>query len=236
MTFTPRLPAHAPATPVWCRGVCTFVRKGLTLIKLDRFLDCDTALELCAVEVVIGRKKQESVFLAKEAEFELLSDPQQPLRIGTLITRDTIPDLVSAHLPDDRPVSWRNTGHNLGSDHYIIEVEIPLKIRSKLALDSETQAHGLERVPPARYRTHHRRPRRMDAKPGRSRRIEILRRVGLRPPRAESYRDEAPERTEIGRDIARHLVVLPLLRNIHPQRNKGVTGRKSESAGRYSRQ
>nr|XP_037278276.1 uncharacterized protein LOC119171601 [Rhipicephalus microplus] len=49
---------------------------------------------------------------------------------------------------------------------------------------------------------------------------EILRRVGLRPPRAESYRDEAPERTEIGRDIARHLVVLPLPRNIHPQRNK----------------
>ncbi|KAL3219185.1 hypothetical protein MRX96_030634 [Rhipicephalus microplus] len=51
-------------------------------------------------------------------------------------------------------------------------------------------------------------------------RVEILRRVGLRPPRAESYRDEAPERTEIGRDIARHLVVLPLPRNIHPQRNK----------------
>ncbi|KAH8009814.1 hypothetical protein HPB51_019883 [Rhipicephalus microplus] len=43
--------------------VCTFVRKDLTLIKLDRFLDCDTSLELCAVEVVIGRKKQEYVFL-----------------------------------------------------------------------------------------------------------------------------------------------------------------------------
>ncbi|KAL3193787.1 hypothetical protein MRX96_000083 [Rhipicephalus microplus] len=39
--------------------------------------------------------------------------------------------------------------------------------------------------------------------------------VGLRPPR-----DEAPKRTEIGRDIARHFVVLPLPRNIHPQRNE----------------
>ncbi|KAL3226108.1 hypothetical protein MRX96_004547 [Rhipicephalus microplus] len=48
-------------------GVCTFVRKDLTLIKLDRFLDCDTSLELCAVEVVIGRKKQEYVFLQKIA-------------------------------------------------------------------------------------------------------------------------------------------------------------------------
>ncbi|KAL3186248.1 hypothetical protein MRX96_027974 [Rhipicephalus microplus] len=125
---------HAPAKPVRRRGVCTFVRKGLTLIKLDRFLDCDTALELCAVEVVIGRKKQESVFVAEEVEFELLSDPQQPSRIGASITRDTTPDLVFAHLPDYRPVSWRNTGHNLSSDHYITEVEIPLKIRSKLPL------------------------------------------------------------------------------------------------------
>ncbi|KAL3225125.1 hypothetical protein MRX96_049363, partial [Rhipicephalus microplus] len=112
MEKLPKLPGyHVHASPPSARtsnagaaqGVCTFVRKGLTLIKLDRFLDCDTALELCAVEVVIGRKKQE---------------------------------------------------------------------------------------------------------------------VGLRPPRAESYRDEAPERTEIGRDIARHIVVLPLPRNIHPQRNK----------------
>ncbi|KAL3199996.1 hypothetical protein MRX96_013388 [Rhipicephalus microplus] len=141
MEELPKLPGyHVHASPPSARTsnvsaaqrVCTFVRKGLTHIMLDRFLDCDTAVELCAVEVVIGRKKQESVFLAEEAEFELLSDPQQPSRIGTSITRDTTLHLVFAHLPDDRPVSWRNAGHNLGSDHFIIEVEIPLKIRSKL--------------------------------------------------------------------------------------------------------
>ncbi|KAL3170223.1 hypothetical protein MRX96_015266 [Rhipicephalus microplus] len=138
MEKLPKLPGYrVHASPPSARtsnagaaqGVCTFFRKGLTLIKLDRFLDCDTALELCAVEVVIGRKKQESVFL------------------------------VNAY--------------------------------------SNPQHRG------QRFKT-----------------LEILRRVGLRPPRAESYRDEAPERTEIGRDIARHLVVLPLPRNIHPQRNK----------------
>ncbi|KAH8033696.1 hypothetical protein HPB51_015476 [Rhipicephalus microplus] len=148
------------------QGVCTFVREGLTLIKLDPFLHYDTALELCPVEAVIGRKKQESVFLvnaysnpqlrdqrlgtlfyearwkavdasvlvagnfnsshknlgyprtttkgrslleeAEEVEFELLSDPQQPSRIGPSITRDTTSDLVFADLLDDRPVSWRN--------------------------------------------------------------------------------------------------------------------------------
>lgn len=70
---------------------------------------------------------------AEEAEFELLSDPQQPSRSGTSATRDTTPDLAFVHLPDDRPVSWRNTGLNLGSDHYIIEVELPLRVRSKQA-------------------------------------------------------------------------------------------------------
>ncbi|KAL3210999.1 hypothetical protein MRX96_008506 [Rhipicephalus microplus] len=133
MKELPKLPGYrVHASPPSARtsnvrvaqGVCTFVRKGLTLIKLDRFLDCDTAPELCAVEVVIGGKKHESVFLvnaysnpqhrgqrfktlllkeAEEAEFELLSDPQQPSHIGTLITRDTTPDLFFAHLPDDRP-------------------------------------------------------------------------------------------------------------------------------------
>ncbi|KAL3203961.1 hypothetical protein MRX96_041587 [Rhipicephalus microplus] len=113
------------------QGVCTFVRKGLTLIKLDHFLRHSPR----AVHSR-GRDQKEDTGIrlpeAEEAEFELLSDPQQPSRIGTSITRDTTPDHVFAHLPDDRPVSWRNTGHNLGSHHYIIEVEIPLKIRSKL--------------------------------------------------------------------------------------------------------
>lgn len=207
MEETPKLPGyHVHASPPSARtsntgaaqGVCTFVRKGITLIKLDRFLDGNTALELCATEVVVGKKTQESVCLmnaysnpqhrsqrfrtlfqkarrkavdmpiivagdfnsshrelgyprttakgrslldeAEEAEFELLSDPQRPSRIGTSATRDTTPDLAFVHLPDDRPVGWRNTGLNLGSDHYIIEVELPLRVRSKQA---PTRKHKL---------------------------------------------------------------------------------------------
>ncbi|KAL3181096.1 hypothetical protein MRX96_037150 [Rhipicephalus microplus] len=71
MEELPKLPGyHVHASPPNARTcnigaahrVCTFVRKGLTLIKLDRLFN-DTAFELCAVEVVIGRKKQESVFM-----------------------------------------------------------------------------------------------------------------------------------------------------------------------------
>ncbi|KAH7965085.1 hypothetical protein HPB49_003299 [Dermacentor silvarum] len=72
MEETPKLPGyHVHASPPSARtsntgaaqGVCTFVRKGITLIKLDRFLDGNTALELCATEVVVGKKTQESVCL-----------------------------------------------------------------------------------------------------------------------------------------------------------------------------
>ncbi|KAH7953483.1 hypothetical protein HPB49_009219 [Dermacentor silvarum] len=45
-------------------------------------------------------------------------------------------------------------------------------------------------------------------------------RVGLRPPRAESYWEEAPKREEVSKQVARRLVVLPLPRNVHPDRNK----------------
>ncbi|KAH7959066.1 hypothetical protein HPB49_008015 [Dermacentor silvarum] len=42
----------------------------------------------------------------------------------------------------------------------------------------------------------------------------------LRPPRAESYWEEAPKREEVSKQVARRLVVLPLPRNVHPDRNK----------------
>ncbi|KAH7978659.1 hypothetical protein HPB49_006305 [Dermacentor silvarum] len=48
----------------------------------------------------------------------------------------------------------------------------------------------------------------------------LMKRVGLRPPRAESYREEAPKREEVSKQVARRLVVLPLPRNVHPDRNK----------------
>ncbi|KAH7940882.1 hypothetical protein HPB49_007401 [Dermacentor silvarum] len=53
-----------------------------------------------------------------------------------------------------------------------------------------------------------------------SRTRAILQRVGLRPPRAESYWEEAPKREEVSKQVARRLVVLPLPRNVRPDRNK----------------
>ncbi|KAH7950551.1 hypothetical protein HPB49_025636 [Dermacentor silvarum] len=115
------------------QGVCTFVRKGITLIKLDRFLDGNTALEFCATEVVVGKKTQESVCL-----MNAYSNPQH---------------------------------------------------RSQ------------------QFRTLFQKARRKA-------------RVGLRPPRAESYWEEAPKREEVSKQVARRLVVLPLPRNVHPDPNK----------------
>ncbi|XP_077557449.1 uncharacterized protein LOC144172690 [Haemaphysalis longicornis] len=193
MERMPTLPGYRThATPPSARtsnkgaaqGVCTFVRKGITHIPHDRFLEHDTALELCATEIVVGKKTQESLYMinvysnpqhrsqrfrtpfhktlhkasrhpiliagdfnahhkelgyglttakgrdlldeAVEAELTLVTDPLQPSRIGTSTAGDTNPDLAFVHLPDGRTTSWRNTGH--GSDHYIIEIEIPLRV------------------------------------------------------------------------------------------------------------
>ncbi|KAL3193130.1 hypothetical protein MRX96_058624 [Rhipicephalus microplus] len=63
---------------------------------------------------------------AGEAEFTLLINPAHPSRIGTSAARDTNPDLTFAMLPEGGTAKWRNTGINLGSDHFIIEIELPL--------------------------------------------------------------------------------------------------------------
>ncbi|XP_077561702.1 uncharacterized protein LOC144178042 [Haemaphysalis longicornis] len=64
---------------------------------------------------------------ATDAGFHLLTDPTTPTRIGTSVTRDTTPDLTFVRTSkEQRGVRWRNTGQNLGSDHYIIEVLLPI--------------------------------------------------------------------------------------------------------------
>lgn len=63
---------------------------------------------------------------AAETGFTLLTNPAQPSRIGTSTARDTNPDLAFALLPEGGTARWRNTGINLGSDHHILEIEIPL--------------------------------------------------------------------------------------------------------------
>ncbi|KAL3211078.1 hypothetical protein MRX96_036651 [Rhipicephalus microplus] len=106
-----------------------------------------------------------------------------------------------------------------------LEVEIPLKIRSKLP---STRKHKLtdwnafrqQDIVPTIEDLEEWTRSLVDAAECASTEIETDDTTSPMDTKAESYRDEAPERTEIGRDIARHLVVLPLPRNIHPQRNK----------------
>lgn len=189
----PSLPGYrAHASPPSARergkgeaqGVCTFVRKGITFVTHNDLLR-RSAIEYCATEVVIGKKKKESVYFlnvysnpghrqqkfkmamhkmlklagrdtvamcsdfnaahkelgysrttakgkalleaAEEAGFVLYSDEAVPTRIGTSITHDTSPDLsfVRKRKEARGGVAWKNTGQNLGSDHFIIELDLP---------------------------------------------------------------------------------------------------------------
>ncbi|KAL1415853.1 hypothetical protein MTO96_028636 [Rhipicephalus appendiculatus] len=80
---------------------------------------------------------------ATEAEFTLLTNPAHPSRIGTSAARDTNPDLAFAMLPDGSTARWKNTGINLGSDHFIIEIELPLAHLNGNPNRSKTTTHKL---------------------------------------------------------------------------------------------
>ncbi|XP_077531005.1 uncharacterized protein LOC144143064 [Haemaphysalis longicornis] len=172
------------------QGVCTFVKKGIPFVKHEGLLG-RSALEYCATEVVLGKKKKESILLvnvysnpahrqqrfrtilhtalataprdtiaicgdfnaphkelgytrttlkgkklldeAADAGFTLHTDPSSPTRIGTSVTRDTNPDLAFVRVANSvrGGAKWRNTGQNMGSDHFVIEIELPTTARPR---------------------------------------------------------------------------------------------------------
>ncbi|XP_077553406.1 uncharacterized protein LOC144168262 [Haemaphysalis longicornis] len=72
-------------------------------------------------------KGRDLLDVAADAGFTHHTDTAAPTRIGTSVTRDTNPDLafVRTRTSAKKGVEWRNTGHNMGSDHFIIELDLP---------------------------------------------------------------------------------------------------------------
>ncbi|KAG0433216.1 hypothetical protein HPB47_020125 [Ixodes persulcatus] len=66
---------------------------------------------------------------ATEADLQLITDPRQPTLMGRKSTdRDTTPDLV---FTNEGETTWTNTKEDLGSDHFIVEIQIPLKGKAR---------------------------------------------------------------------------------------------------------
>lgn len=61
----------------------------------------------------------------QEENLSLITDPSQPTRTGSKNERDSTPDLTFVRTRGKLP-TWTNTGLNLGSDHYIIEIRVPV--------------------------------------------------------------------------------------------------------------
>ncbi|XP_077492029.1 uncharacterized protein LOC144102713 [Amblyomma americanum] len=70
--------------------------------------------------------------------FTLITDPTDPTRIGNSVSRDTTPDLTFVKNDEKGSISWHNTGCELGSDHYIVEVIIPEEIKAS----QDTRKHN----------------------------------------------------------------------------------------------
>lgn len=68
-----------------------------------------------------GRNLWEQI---QQLHFTLENDPQTPTRIGNSVQRDTTPDLTLTHRI--KQATWQVTEHTLNSDHYIIQITIPI--------------------------------------------------------------------------------------------------------------
>ncbi|XP_042144989.1 uncharacterized protein LOC121835111 [Ixodes scapularis] len=76
-----------------------------------------------------SRKGRTLIQYATEADLQLITDPRYPTLVGRKSTdRDTTPDLV---FTNEEETSWTNTNEDLGSDHCIVEIIIPLKGKTR---------------------------------------------------------------------------------------------------------
>lgn len=74
-------------------------------------------------ETVKGRKLATTI---SRNQLTLLTEPDQPTRLGNSVNHDTSPDLTLVRA--QKPCTWTNLQENLGSDHYILETEIQTQI------------------------------------------------------------------------------------------------------------
>lgn len=65
-----------------------------------------------------------------ELAFILITDPTDPTRIGNTVSTDAMPELTFVKNDEIGKITWRNTGSELGSDHYIVEVIIPEEVNA----------------------------------------------------------------------------------------------------------
>ncbi|XP_075553731.1 uncharacterized protein LOC142586366 [Dermacentor variabilis] len=61
---------------------------------------------------------------AEDRALTLVADPRFPTRIGTSVSRDTMPDLAFVRNTD---AAWTNLQENLGSDHHIVALSIRIR-------------------------------------------------------------------------------------------------------------
>ncbi|XP_072142945.1 uncharacterized protein [Dermacentor andersoni] len=116
----------------WKQKFKTLLHRASTVAGTHRLVACG---DFNAAHPAWGYNKQ----LAKGRDlfqdtldlgFTLITDPTDPTRIGNSVSRDTTPDLTFVKNDEKGNISWRNTGSELGSDHYIVEVIIPEEVKA----------------------------------------------------------------------------------------------------------
>lgn len=58
-------------------------------------------------------------------------EPAHPIRLLNLLSGDTTPELTFIKNFGSQQASWHNTCTDLESDHMIVEIKIPCRVRTK---------------------------------------------------------------------------------------------------------
>ncbi|KAG0437146.1 hypothetical protein HPB47_017575 [Ixodes persulcatus] len=91
------------------------------LTERDVEIDNDTCSVVNSVTVLALEQRLE----ANDHDYTILNDFSYPTRIGNCVTRNTFPDLSMARKIGE--VSRTNTEIFLGSDHYVLEILVPVE-------------------------------------------------------------------------------------------------------------
>ncbi|XP_077538389.1 uncharacterized protein LOC144150959 [Haemaphysalis longicornis] len=78
----------------------------------------------------------------------LITDPAHPTHIGNFVARDTTPDLTFIQNDHAEKVTWHNSGVDLGSDHYILEITVPNLFRGNTIAHKWTDWDGFHKGRP----------------------------------------------------------------------------------------
>ncbi|KAM7304246.1 uncharacterized protein ISCGN_014146 [Ixodes scapularis] len=117
------LPHASTPAPTWIESYTSQHKQAITVLIAGDF-NCPNSLWGYQHTTTQGHKLEHTM---QAQRLSLITDTTDPTRQGNCVQQDTSPDLVWHYRPSS--ASGDNLRDNLGSDHFIIQISLPLLYR-----------------------------------------------------------------------------------------------------------